>query len=233
MSLLHQSLNFFCLSWHWLFFFFWHWHFWRAWNGCFADAPRGSVWGSLFQAGSRVRGLWYCCGNIQLWNLDSEECGDRADSLRDSGLSSGMNNEMKLTKHTGHWEKDRSTPRHNDMASRKSKGAEGNDRLGKMMPLVLEKIWREVHIVWDFPSGTVDENSPTNAGDTVWSLVREDSTWCGATKSMCRNYWACALRPRSCNYWTCTPRTCASQQGKPLQWDAQVLQQRVAPARRN
>ena len=28
--------------------------------------------------------------------LDSEECGDRADSLRDSGLSSGMNNEMKL-----------------------------------------------------------------------------------------------------------------------------------------
>ena len=73
-----------------------------------------------------------------MWNLNSEECGDRADSLRDSGLSSSMNDEMKLSKHTGLWEQDRSTPRYNVMASRKSKGAKGNDRLGKMMPLVLD-----------------------------------------------------------------------------------------------
>ena len=73
-----------------------------------------------------------------MWNLNSEECRDRADSLRDSGLSSSMNDEMKLTKHTGQGEQDRSTPRYNDMASRKNKGAEGNDRLGKMMPLVLD-----------------------------------------------------------------------------------------------
>ena len=35
-----------------------------------------------------------------MWNLNSEECRDRADSLRDSGLSLSMNDEMKLTKHT-------------------------------------------------------------------------------------------------------------------------------------
>ena len=28
-------------------------------------------------------------------------------------------------------------------------------------------------------------------GTRVWSLVQEDSTYCGATKSVCHSYWAC------------------------------------------
>lgn len=78
--------------------------------------------------GPQVRCLWHCCENIQKWNLASEEGGDRADSLRDSGLSSGLNDEKELTKHTGHGEQQHSRPRCNDMAMRKGEGAKGNDR---------------------------------------------------------------------------------------------------------
>ena len=39
-------------------------------------------------------------------------------------------------------------------------------------------------------------------GTRVQSLVREDPTCRGATKSMCHNYWACALEPASHNYWS-------------------------------
>ena len=53
----------------------------------------------------------------------------------------------------------------------------------------------------------------------VWSLVWEDSTYCGATKPMCHNYWACALEPRNHKYWAHVlqllkprhPRACATQ----------------------
>ena len=38
-------------------------------------------------------------------------------------------------------------------------------------------------------------------GTWVRVLVREDPTWHGATKPMCRNYWACALQPTCHNYW--------------------------------
>ena len=38
-------------------------------------------------------------------------------------------------------------------------------------------------------------------GTQVWSLVWEDLTCLGATKSMCDNYWASVLKPRSCSYW--------------------------------
>ena len=38
------------------------------------------------------------------------------------------------------------------------------------------------------------------------SLVWENPTWRGATKSMCINCWACdALEPGSCNYWSPLP----------------------------
>ena len=40
-------------------------------------------------------------------------------------------------------------------------------------------------------------------GTQVQSLVREDPTCHGATKPVCRNYWACALEPASHNYWAC------------------------------
>ena len=39
-------------------------------------------------------------------------------------------------------------------------------------------------------------------GTWVWSLVLEDSTWCGTTKPVFHSYWVCAL-----------------QQEKPLQWE--------------
>ena len=79
----------------------------------------------------------------------------------------------------------------------------------------------------------------------VWALVPEDPTCRGATKPVrhnywacaleptCHNYWACALEPMSHNYWACTPRACAPQQEKPLQWEARAPQRRVAPARHN
>ena len=40
----------------------------------------------------------------------------------------------------------------------------------------------------DFPGGPVVKNLPANAGDTVRSLLREDSTCRGATKPMHHNY---------------------------------------------
>ena len=43
----------------------------------------------------------------------------------------------------------------------------------------------------------VDRNPLANAGDTVRSLVQEDSTCCGAIRPVCHNYWAHALEPRS------------------------------------
>ena len=42
--------------------------------------------------------------------------------------------------------------------------------------------------IWVFPGGTVDGNPPAHAGDMGSSLVREDSTCCGATKPLGHNY---------------------------------------------
>ena len=55
-------------------------------------------------------------------------------------------------------------------------------------------------------------------GARVRALVQEDPTCRGATKPMCRNYWACApqlLKP--------------ARLEKPPQWEAHAPQQRVAP----
>ena len=38
-------------------------------------------------------------------------------------------------------------------------------------------------------------------GTLVQSLVREDLTSDGVTKSMCHNYWAHTVGPASCSYW--------------------------------
>ena len=43
---------------------------------------------------------------------------------------------------------------------------------------------------------------PANAGDSVWTLVREDPTCREATKPVRPNYWACALEPAHHNYWS-------------------------------
>ena len=43
-------------------------------------------------------------------------------------------------------------------------------------------------------------------GTRVRALVREDPTFCGATKPVHHNYWACALEPTSHNYWARVPQ---------------------------
>ena len=43
-------------------------------------------------------------------------------------------------------------------------------------------------------------------GTRVRALVWEDPTCRGATKPVCRNYWACALEPASHNYWAHVPQ---------------------------
>ena len=64
------------------------------------------------------------------------------------------------------------------------------------------------------------------------SLIREDPMCCRATKPMHHNFWTCSLEPGSHNYWACMwqllkpacSRVCASQQEKPLQWEAHAPQ---------
>ena len=43
-------------------------------------------------------------------------------------------------------------------------------------------------------------------GTRALPLVREDPTFCGATKPVRHNYWACTLEPVSHNYWACVPQ---------------------------
>ena len=52
----------------------------------------------------------------------------------------------------------------------------------------------------------------------VRSLVWEDPTCHGATRSVCQ-YWGSALEPESCNYWGLSTPDSAPQE-KPLQWGA-------------
>ena len=69
----------------------------------------------------------------------------------------------------------------------------------------------------------------------VQSLVLEDPTCRGATKSMYHNDWPRALQPGSCNYWAHVlqllkpthPRACAPQE-QPLRWEAHTLQLKTA-----
>ena len=78
-------------------------------------------------------------------------------------------------------------------------------------------------------------------GTWVQALVQEDPTCCGATKSVCHNYWAWALEPMSHNDWAHVPQLLKParlqpmlcNKEKPPQWEARVRQQRVAPARSN
>ena len=44
-------------------------------------------------------------------------------------------------------------------------------------------------------------------GPRVQSLIREDPTCHGATKSVCHNYWACVLESGSHNYWSLHARS--------------------------
>ena len=101
---------------------------------------------------------------------------------------------------------------------------------------------------------------PPIQGTWVRAVVWDDPTYCGATKPVRHDYWACALESTSHNYWACAPqllslrsrahepqllsphattteacvpRAHAPQQEKPPEWEAHAPQQRVAPARHN
>ena len=73
-----------------------------------------------------------------------------------------------------------------------------------------------------FPGGTADRNLPANAW--VQSLVQEESTCPGTTKTGASNYWAHEPQLKL----ICVLRACAPQQEKPPQWEACALQQRIA-----
>ena len=57
----------------------------------------------------------------------------------------------------------------------------------------------------DFSGSPVVKSLPANAADM--GLIREDPTFCSATKPMCHNYWACVLRLRlwDKNSWSPLP----------------------------
>ena len=50
--------------------------------------------------------------------------------------------------------------------------------------------------VGGFSGGPVFNSPPCSAGDVVRSLVWEDFTCCGATRSICHNYWDPTLQTR-------------------------------------
>ena len=62
-------------------------------------------------------------------------------------------------------------------------------------------------------------------GTQVQSLVWEDSTCLGQLKPKCSR----ALKSPLMSPCTTSTEACAPQQEKPLQWEAQAPQQRVAP----
>ena len=62
----------------------------------------------------------------------------------------------------------------------------------------------------------------------VWSLIWEDPTGLGATKSMCHKCWTCSLEPGSCSYWgPCTLQLVAGSKR------SRSPQERVAPTHCN
>ena len=75
----------------------------------------------------------------------------------------------------------------------------------------------------------------------VWSLIQEDPTCHKAIKSVCHNYWACALVPGSYNYWAlgsqlvkpmCS-RACTPQQEEPSNEKSTRRHWRTAPTHRS
>ena len=72
----------------------------------------------------------------------------------------------------------------NDVNQRTNQNVENyTEKKIKVLNLLISK-----ELTRDFPGGAVDGNPSANAGDMVQSLVWEDSTCCGATEPVCRNY---------------------------------------------
>ena len=56
-------------------------------------------------------------------------------------------------------------------------------------------------IIWGSLGGSVLRIHLTVQDTWVLSSVQEDPTCRGVARSVCHNYWAHDLQPRSCNYW--------------------------------
>ena len=92
-----------------------------------------------------------------------------------------------------------------------------------------------------FPSGTMVQNPPANAGDTGSSpgpgrSHMPRSNWVRAPQLLSLRSRVCELQllsPRATTTEARAPRARAPQQEKPPQWEARAPQPRVAPARRN
>ena len=69
----------------------------------------------------------------------------------------------------------------------------------------------------DFHGDTVNKNLPANAVDT----------------SSIPGLGACSLEPVSHNCWAHVPKACATQQEKPLQWEARAPQLMRSPRYHN
>ena len=89
-----------------------------------------------------------------------------------------------------------------------------NSREGKGVPLVVQ--WIRIRL----PVQRI----------RIQSLAWEDLTWHGATKPVCRNYWACAVEPGNRNYGNREPVLSneRSHHEKPVR-----RKYRVAPGHRN
>lgn len=79
------------------------------------------------------------------------------------------------------------------------------------------KLGKEVEIS-AFPGGLVVKSPPDTAGTQVQSLLQEDLMRLGATE-LCTTTTEPTLLSPGCNSEAWMPRTCATQQEKPLQWE--------------
>ena len=81
----------------------------------------------------------------------------------------------------------------------------------------------------DFPGGAVVKNPPANAGD-MGSIPSPGRSHMPRSNEACEPQ---LLSPHATTTEACTPRACAPQQERPPQWEAHILQRRVAPAHHN
>ena len=81
--------------------------------------------------------------------------------------------------------------------------------------------------------GSMVKSSPANEGD-MGSIPYVRRSHIPQSKSMCHNYWACALEPGSCNNWAHVPKLpkpkCPGVH--PLQQEAQALLLESSPRSR-
>ena len=89
------------------------------------------------------------------------------------------------------------------------------------------------NLVWGLSWVLSDKEPTCQCRRQVGSLIQEDATWHGANKPVGRNYWACALEPRSPNLWSLCALESALHKRSQRHEKPNHCNQRVAPARCN